>query len=235
MRQRPTTDKLIPAYVPWDTFAEVIAHLKATAVTSRIDKSALPASMPPLTKGQIQSALRFLGLTESDGTTRNELRELVAAYQGAKWKEAVSKLIVSRYAGIVGQLDLEHATQQQLDDRFGDANVTGQMRLKSIRFYLSALTEAGQPFSPHLSARRRRPTPSKKRNGGGPQRLRAQLARSRSKVHQTRPDGTIAIPIPLPDSPQRAVIVPVDLSEADCDMIDTVLRAYAKRRMHSED
>jgi hypothetical protein len=42
-------------------------------------------------------------------------------------------------------------------------------------------------------------------------------------------DTALKIPIPTPEDPLRTAIVPANLTVADCDMIDAVLRAYARR------
>ena len=228
MAKTPT--KIIPPYVPWETFTQFLAHLKATAVPPCIDKSAMPSNMPTLVRGQVQSTLRFLGLIDSSATTDETLHGLVQAYETQDWRERLEGMIFRYYDGIINDLDLDNATQNQLDERFGTAGVTGQMRLKSIRFFLSALTAAGKTFSPHFSARRKS-TP--KRSVRKP----AIAQRGKTKEKEKEPisgnptnvsQGMTLIPI----GGGRHIAVEPDITDDDVDVIETMipaLRAMAKR------
>lgn len=155
------TQKLVAPYIPWETLIEAIAHLKATAVPGRIDKSAIPSTMPPLVKGQVQSALKFLGLIDHDCKTTDALRSLVEVYETDEWLVKLKALVPKCYARIVGDLVLMDATQNLLDEKFAAAGIKGQMALKSVRFYLAALSAAGIPYSPHLAQRRKSAVPKK--------------------------------------------------------------------------
>lgn len=155
------TDKLVAPYIPWETLTDAIAHLKATAVPGRIDKSALPPGMATLVRGQVQSALRFLGLTDANNKTNDALRSLVKVYETNEWATKIKVLVPKQYSRIVGDLELMDATQNLLDEKFAAAGIKGQMALKSVRFYLAALSAAGIPYSPHLAQRRKSAGPKK--------------------------------------------------------------------------
>lgn len=229
--------KIVAPYIPWETFTDVMAHLKAVAVPGRIDKSALPSNMPNLVRGQVQSALRFLGLTDDKNKTSDTLRSLVKAYDTDKWATVLSEIIPKRYAGIIADLDLKDATPHQVDEKFTGMGITGQMAAKSIRFYLSALSAAGIPFSPYLS--RRKQTTRKSRKGATAKGKRKETRSRGGKTGENAndsppndqvPEGMIEFPIMRPDGTRRKVLIPADVDEDDCDSIDAMLRAYAKRR-----
>ena len=228
------TDKLVPVYIPYETFTGFIAHLKATAIPSRIDKSVMPPGMPSLTRGQVQSALKFLRLVDSAGNTTKSLRELVAAYETSGWNDSLSDLVRESYQDITSELDLDNATQHQLDERFKAAGVNGQMLLKSVRFYLATLSAAGLTYSPHLNARRRGAVSSRKKNAG-PKPPTTKITQLKSDPAPATPEikipeGTQSYPLYFRGKASGMIVVPEDLSLADCKVIElqlAVLRAYA--------
>jgi hypothetical protein len=226
-----TTGKLVVPYIPWETFTGFIGHLKATAVPSRIDKSVMPASMPSLTRGQIQSAIRFLGLVDDAGTTTKALKDLVAAYETETWQQAIIDNLLEPYSQIIGELDLENATQNQLDERFHAAGVDGQMLLKSLRFYLAMMTASGSAFSPHLMAKRKQaPTPRKKTVTEKKSKS-AEGDDKSARTDSSKPaKGTVRYPLYFKGKPDGEIVVPEDLDANDCKVIErqfAVLRAYA--------
>lgn len=228
-------EALVPAYIPWETFTGFIAHLKATAVPGRIDKSMMPSEMPRLTRGQILSALKFLNLVDGAGTTSSSLRKLVAAYETEEWAEEVGTSVCDAFDEIIRGLDLSEATQAQLDERFKAAGVQGQMLSKSIRFYLSAVRAAGWAFSPHLLAKRKsagsgkRKATTRSKSGNGAAHSDDGDGKARHATIRA-PEGTKSYPLYFKGKPDGAIIVPADLGPGDCKVIElqlAVLRAYA--------
>jgi hypothetical protein len=228
-------DKPIPAYIPWETFKGFIGHLKATVVPSHIDKSMMPAEMPALTRGQVQTALKFLGLVDLAGQVRQPLRTLVGAYDTDGWPNAVKVMIQEPYSEIIGDLNINTATPQQVDERFSDVGVTGQMLQKSLRFYLSALKDANVPCSPHLGARRKRSASPKKRTAG-----KALIPKEEGNAPPVTPSvpppppiaaGMRTYPLYFRGKQPGSIVVPDDLNAADCTVIALqleVLKASAK-------
>lgn len=222
----------IPAYIPWTTFADFMSHLEAAGVPSRIDKSVM-AHLPPLTSGQILTTLKFLRLIDNDGSTASgHLQKLAGAFGTEQWAGALKELVVPRYESIIGELDLESATPHQLNECFDKVCDKEQMRSKSERFYLTVLTEAGVAFSPHLLKK----APS---NGGArkkaPRKKRPSTAGKRAERWKAPepddPSGTHRYPLYFKGKPDGALIVPNELSESDCKVIElqlAVLKAYAE-------
>ena len=232
-----SSGKLVAPYIPWETFTGFVGHLKATAVPSRIDKSVMPASMPALTRGQIQSAIRFLGLVDDAGTTNQRLKVLVAAFETDQWQNAIRETLFEPYLPIVGDLDVDNATQHQLDERFRAAGVDGQMLLKSIRFYLAMMTASGCTFSPHLMAKRKSGASPRKKPATKPDHEKKAKSADREEAHNgtgatafTPAKGTRSYPLYFKNKPDGAIIVPAELDANDCKVIElqlAVLRAYA--------
>jgi hypothetical protein len=226
MSETQAASGVIPPYIPFDTFTGFIEYLKGSAVPSRIDKSAMPSDLPSLVRGQIQSALKFLLLVDSAGTPDPKLRRLVGAYATDKWKEELAGVISDAYVDLVGDTDLDSATQHQLDERFRAYYDSDQMRVKAARFYLTAMTAAGLKFSPHLMARRTNPAPRTRTTNKPPKP-------PVSSVTQMQDDPVEhAEYINFPIGPNRTIKVPKDLTPDDCVMIKTMiplLEAYAVR------
>jgi hypothetical protein len=225
MPQQDTDEKMIAPYIPWETFLDVIKHLRTHGVPERIDKTALPEGMPTLVRGQVQSALRFLGLTGENNLSNEALHALATAYETERWSEVLQNHVVPQYAAIVGDLKLASATQLQLDEKFEAVGIEGQMALKSIRFYLLLVSAAGIPYSPHLVARRKFPIKAVRKKATQPQSATA---------HNSDPTTSASVPtdndaferVPLGNG--RFIGVPKDLTIDDCEMVEAMM-PYLKR------
>jgi hypothetical protein len=223
------SSKLIPPYIPFDTFLGFIEFLKGATVPSRIDKSAMPGDLPSLVRGQIQSALRFLHLIDSAGTPDPKLRELVASFGTEKWKGCLSDTIMAAYAPLVGGMDLDSGTSHQLDEQFRAFYDSEQMRMKAMRFYLTAMTAASIKFSPHLMARRTSPAPRSRSVSKSSIKPASQTGQEKQRDQESNEhDDFVDFPIGI----GRVIRVPKDLTVGDCTMIKAmvpVLEAYAAR------
>lgn len=223
-------EKAVTPYIPWETFVSFVAHLKATTTPSRIDKSVMPVDMPPLVRGQVQSALRFLGLIDEASTTQPTLRKLVEAYDTKGWTDGLIDDLIPAYDGVIGDLDLDHATRHQLDERFGNAGIAGQMRLKSIRFYLSLLTAAGRQFSPHLTARQKsRPSGPPRRRKNSDAQAHTQTTERKHKESEQTPDprGTVSYPMFFKGKPEGRIVVPANIGPEDKKVLDLTMQLVA--------
>jgi hypothetical protein len=166
-------DKKQPApYISWKTFNAFIASIHGK-VPAQIDSSIL-RNMSGTARSQLLSALKFLDLIDTDGTTRDSLKKLAEVYNGEQWKPALVNFLRGAYAKVVGDLNLNTATPAMLRERFrNNGSVDGGTVDLAVRFYLSALKEAGVPFSDHLVVRQRAPKGSgtRKRRDNDPDLL----------------------------------------------------------------
>lgn len=148
----PETDQLTPAYVPWSAFVAFIDRLSATALPPKIDFS-LTHGMSGATQSHLRSAMRFLGLIDSNNVVTDSLRRLVKAYGKEDWASALSD-VLGAYNAVVDGVELDTGTATQLRDAFRiNGKVDGQVGDKAIRFYLTALKSAGLTVSPHFDRR----------------------------------------------------------------------------------
>ncbi len=226
-------DKSIPPYIPWKTFCNLIERFKATAVPPVLDNSVL-LNFPGGMRGQIRSAMRFLGLADADGNVTGNLDQLVQSHGTDKWQSELWDVLETAYAPVVGELNIASATPAQLDKQFRNAGVSGQMADKSIRFFLSALESAGRQVSPFLLARGSRSAVSKgsRRNGkaGRPAQERASGAADEPPGDEEAAAAqprTRTFHFPFPGQPDAKVIVPEDLDRDHWEMINLTLTAYA--------
>jgi hypothetical protein len=176
------------------------------------------------TRGQVRSALRFLGLTDAADTVSSRFHDLVQAFGSDKWQTQVRAVIDLSYKPVIGEFDFKNGTSSQLEKRFREnGGVTGQMMEKSIRFYLSALEAAGANISPHLTARQVRS------NGGSKSTKRKRRVeedqREEEEIVITVGHKTLVFPA---GSGSVKIVMPDDLDAEHWAIIDATVRGYIK-------
>ena len=117
-----TTNK--PPYLPYSTFKNFLASLKAGAIPSRIDKSLLDRY-----SGSVQSwlisALKFFGFTDESGKPLPALESFIESEEQDRkkiWREIFDK----SYASLIDGLDLSRATPGELSERFTAQGLSGE-------------------------------------------------------------------------------------------------------------
>lgn len=189
-------------------------------------------------QGALLTTLKFLKLIDHKGQVTDRMQELIKSFGSEKrWPEELGDVISDAYVPIVGELDLDNGTYKQLRDAFKkNGNVDGQVLDKALRFYLRALGEAGLEVSPHFRLPRgtlsngKPPKKTQARKKGKKRGSLSQADSSEAPTEDECPEGCIPISLYMPGKAKGMIYVPEDLDEADCDMIDSILRAYAKRR-----
>lgn len=163
-----TKEKRQPVpYISFKTFISFVESIHGK-VPIQIDASIL-RHLSGTARSQLLSALKFLGLVNTDGIVEDSLKRLADAYNGPEWKTALSAVIMGAYGPVLAELDLKGATPGLLRDRFRtNGGVDGGTVDSALRFFVSALQQAGIEFSPHLIVRQRAPRGSgvaRKRTG----------------------------------------------------------------------
>jgi hypothetical protein len=221
--------KTYPPYMSYGVFKSAIDTLaESTVPTGPLDRRVLD-NLSGADHGALISGLRFLSYVDDERRATESYRKLVSsAKDQVKFKELLAEALV-KYDSIVGDLDIEFGTAAELEKAFRDYGVPpGQMLTKTIRFYIKALQEIGVKVSPHIT----KPKPRAPRNGtkkierGTPRGTPAQ-----SNTEHAVPKGFDRMPVPgLPDA---FIQFPLNLTEAHCDLFDSVaklLRTFAKGR-----
>lgn len=167
-----------PYNVPWSTFHNTVEKVAAD-LPNRIDRSYL-ASQSGTVQTYLISAFRGFGLTDEDDVVQDELRDLAKDAEGRPAR--VAALLERHYAAAV-ELGRTNATPGELDQTFAAMfpRVTGESRVKAIRFFLSAATYAGLQMSPLWKAPKAGPSGSRR-------------ARSARKSAQPNPQMPAQVP-----------------------------------------
>jgi hypothetical protein len=200
---------------------------------------------------KLWSGMIFLGLIKQDGSVTEELRKLIDTKEKPDERKAIlANVITKSYAPIIKDLDVTSATAKQLEDAFRAAKVEGTTLIEAIRFYIHARKECGLVTSPYITARQPRSAP---RNGDTARartprapRTDDAAAEERTETKTSPPDderpdeekaappGMMRLPIYIPGKPVGRIEIHEDLLEADVEMINAILMAYAKRRSNSK-
>ena len=161
MSESETTRKLVAPYPAWPTFKSFLGDLVAKGTPSRIDHTVMVGKSGSA-QSAIRKALQFLGLTNTKNAPTSRLHGLLGAFDSDEWPSTLGTVILEAYAPIVGELDIENGTAQQLADCFRKhGNVSGNTLTMAVRFFLGALDEAGVKRSTYFVAPRRPPTKKK--------------------------------------------------------------------------
>ena len=149
------------------TFRNFIDGLQS-GMPAHIDRSYWGERFSGSNGTQLMTALRFLGLVDSEGTPMTRLLHLVPA-TGSQRSEMLKQIAYSGYDFLINRsLDPQVATYAHLEKAFYDTyEVTGDVARKCIRFFIEMSSDAGIPLSPLIikKSRTMRATSTKKRTG----------------------------------------------------------------------
>lgn len=237
------TEQSNPPYMSFGIFQSTVDTLAETTVpTGPLDRRVLD-KLSGADHGALISGLRFLGYVDEQRRATESYRKLVGASKDpVKYKGLLAETINDRYEPVVTDMDMQGGTAAELEKRFKEYGVpAGQMLTKTIRFYVKALQVCGVPVSPHIT----KPKPRGPRNGTKkPEKPAANTSNNNQVLPPVREHTIIAIPkgferMPVPGLSDAFIQFPLNLTEAHCDLFDSVvkvLRTFAKgRNMGKED
>lgn len=123
---------------------------------SRIDRSYWGDKLSGSNGIQLMTALRFLGLIDSDGIPQTRLRQLVSA-RGTQRSEILKQIAYTTFGFLAERtLDPQVATYSQLEEAFYNTyQVTGDVGRKCIKFFVSLESDAGIILSPFIMKKSR--------------------------------------------------------------------------------
>lgn len=142
--------KTLPPYVSYRTFRNFVDGLQL-GMPSRIDRSYWGDKLSGSNGTQLITALRFLGLLDSDGIPQTRLKQLVSA-RGTQKAEILKQVAYTAFSFLAGRLlDPQTATYAQLEEAFyNNYQVTGDVARKCIKFFLNLESDAGIILSPFI-------------------------------------------------------------------------------------
>lgn len=202
MADEQTNDaKVLSApYTAFSSIRTALKQMKEHGIPNRIDRSVL-TNFSGAVSSQVMTALKFLGLTDSEGRPREALAPLVAACEDEKsWPGALSPVIRSAYAPMFEQ-DLEKLSPSQFNELFKRSYPGADAVLrKSMTFFLNAAREAGIPISAYILKNK------KPRTASGKRKLPTQKARSNGNRGEVDPPP----PPPAPPAPSSTLNKPME-------------------------
>lgn len=221
------TNKQAP-YMGYNVFTKSIETFADTLVPSGpIDRRIL-TELSGGDYSALISGLKFFDLTDDQRKPTAKYRELVGLWkEPAKFKERLQKILLEGYAPIVGDLDLKRGTAVELEKAFKDYGVgPGQMLMKSIRFFIKAMSESGVLFSPYMTARKPR-SPNITSKKGSVTRTKFAQRREEEQDHGGNAKET-QVPagferLPLPGMPNSFIQYPANLTEAQCQLFEAMV------------
>ncbi len=227
---------ITPPYGPWRTFANFIRGLNNTVIPPVID-STLLSNLSGSAQSELRGALRFFSLVEGESDRVTDLlRELVVASRNQEdWRDHLAVLVPTAYDGIVNDVDLQAATRGQLEEAFREkGKVSGSVLQKAVRFFLSAMAEAGVQLSPHFGGMPS--SGSSSRDNGAPRKTVSRIARQKKlngnggsdAEEKPAPPGTEKVTCSIPGGRNVVVTLPSDLTPAEQDFLVFYLQGYFK-------
>jgi hypothetical protein len=243
MAQHESDSKMVPAYVPFDTFEGFMDTLKQMTVPDFIHKELMPRMSGAL-QGHLIVSLKFLNLIGPKNETKEDLPRLVQSRGTGDWKKVLASVVEPAYAPVIGDLNLKSGLARHLRERFKESSgLDGTTLDKAIRFYLKALKSAGIEFSPYFQTRK---TTTKRGTGNGRTRPDTQQPEKDFRPEDVRhpqrqtpqglsepPPGCLIFPMYLPGKTTGSIVVPDNLTEDDMPMVDAAIamvKAYAKAK-----
>ncbi len=150
----------IPPYVPYRTFRNFVDQLRE-GIPARIDRSVWGARYSGSSGIQLMTALKVLGLTDSDGRPTEALERLVMT-EGDE-RRAILTSILQRHYRPIFTLDLARATKAQFSETFKIYGAREGVLKKCENFFIQAAQDAGLELSQYILARRH----TSRRGGAG--------------------------------------------------------------------
>jgi hypothetical protein len=237
------SSKTVPPYVTWGVFKGTMDTLAGSTVPSGpLDRRVLHW-LSGADHGALMSALRFLGLADSENRATGSYDDLIdTLHVGAapeRFREKLMELLDEKYKTILERVSLERGTITELEKAFREemSVAPGQMMTKTIRFFVKAYTEAGfNLMSPHIT----KPKPKKRAPKSTAKSITSEKTgkskgaqnpevKKEETVRDVVPSGFSRLPIPGMDG--AFIQYPKDLTEQQCTVLDgavQMLRVYVK-------
>ena len=241
MKQNDSS-KFRPPYITWETLKNYLRTLKDSAVPNRIEASMMPPAMSGFSKAGVTSALKFFSLTDSNGETTSNLKEIVNACDTEKWSDAVQKILVPAYDDIIGDLKIDTAIRKELEEKFGDA--TNAMKSRFIRFLLPLMEDAGKQISPYLTQRQNKPRKrkskqtAKKKRDTTKQDVNGQ-DKYRPQYQDSTPEGMFDQLVPIAGVKEKCFVrVPQNITQKQFEMVKAAvafIEVMAKQNEESKE
>ena len=180
------TDKALPPYLSYKTFATFIDGLKV-GMPARIDRSVMK-TLSGANQSWLMGALKYLKLIGDEGVPTERLRRLVNS-EGDERQQRLQEVARAAYDFLFRDgFHLQTVTPRQLDEAFGKAGPTGDTIRRCVTFFIGLAKDAGLPLSPHIekTSRASRAT-TRRRRTNGTAAQGADIQEQRAKTDAAKP------------------------------------------------
>lgn len=221
-----------PPYGPWNTFENWLKEQRSHEVPPvRVDNTLL-RHLSGSAQSQLRGALRFFELVSGENDLVTDRGRQVIASTGDKdqLKAMWAEIVPRAYESILEGVDLEAGTKGQLAEAFRDkGGLTGSVNDKALRFFLSAMENAGIQLSPHFQ-------PTKTRTSTSNGQSKPRKARKRKVNPQGgTPENMQEILCSMPGGRSVKIWLPEDLTPGEEKFIVTYLNGYFELGRTDED
>jgi hypothetical protein len=149
MAENQETKKVIPPYLPYRTFTNLLDRLKANVLPARIDRS-IVGSFSGAIQSQIFLTLKYLSLTDEGGVPSEQLAKLVNSADAAR-QQILHEIVTSSYPFVLKtEFNLRQLTGDQLIGIFNKEGCSGETTRKAVAFFMAIAKDAGMELSPYL-------------------------------------------------------------------------------------
>jgi hypothetical protein len=189
MVEKKDEKQLLPPYLPYRTFENLLQGLKSNGIPARIDRSVV-SSFSGTMQAILLNALKYLNLINETGTPLETLQKLVSL-EGIERQKFIQELIKDRYRYIFkDNIALDKITPDQLREFFEMVGTSGDTTKKSIRFFVEFAKDGGMNLSPHL--KKSRATGARKRGRAAKEDTEHTDSEEESKIEIKPQESTVS-------------------------------------------
>jgi hypothetical protein len=222
-----------PPYVSFQTFMTLVDDFKTNGLPPRVDRSVLKRFSGGV-GGQLQSALKSLGLTDEGNVPSDRLSRMVKVYQTEGFKDVLKECLEFAYP-FLAKLDLTTATPSMFAEAFRNGTSAREDVLKKCRrFYIYAAQFCGIEVGNRLTAGAASPSSRAPGSGGGYKRRtskRASGGGAGGLDSEQTPPGRLHAPVD--GDPVQVLVSILDMSamdEEEQQAVWTLIRHLKKKQ-----
>lgn len=199
-----------PPYISFQTFLTLVDDLKTNGLPPRIDRSVLKRFSGGV-GGQIQAALKSLGLTDEGNVPTERLARMVNGYGTEAFKAVLKECLAVGYP-FLADFDLKNGTPSMFAEAFKKGTSAREDVLKKCRrFYIYAAQFCGIEIGTRLTAGAASPTA---RANASYKRRAASAKKSEAPASTAAP--SVAPPqATAPADPVQMLVSILDMTEMD--------------------
>lgn len=218
-----------PPYISFQTFLTMIDDLKTNGLPPRIDRSVLKRFSGGV-GGQIQAALKSLGLTDEGNVPTDRLVRMVGSYGTEGFKPLLKECLAVGYP-FLADFDLKNGTPSMFAEAFKKGTSAREDVLKKCRrFFIYAAQFCGLEIGTRLTAGAASPTA----RANASYKRRSATAKKVETPSATPPSAGASVPVQAAGNadPVQMLVSILDMTTMDEDeqaAVWTLIRHLKKK------